>query len=306
MNNQAAVPRKPREQFHRRHRTLFVGLFIGIPLIALPGFLIFTFMKADVMEKTTNVYVSYPNAAGLAKGTAVTILGMKVGYVKSVSLSEAGHIDVWMKIKQAHIRLVRKNGIARLQQKNVAFGDWEIELTGGTPGAPAAANGDTLTGELQAPIAATLERLNKTIDTFQKILQNVLDGKGTVGRIMKEDTLVSIAQEIGRRAALLIGHANGTLRQVDTIFSKVGGIGDKGKQLADSIIGISGKVSGLVLDVDTMVLGIQRASKDLPGLMGKVQSDISEVELMLKALQNNWLLKSSIQGQKDPMLDEKQ
>jgi phospholipid/cholesterol/gamma-HCH transport system substrate-binding protein len=283
-----------------------VGLFIAIPLVALPGFLVFTFMKADILEKTTHLYVRYPTAGGLAKGTAVTILGMKVGYVTSLTLSPSRQIDVCMEIKQAYVPLVKKDAKARLQQKNVAFGDWEIELTDGAPGALLAKSGDTLEGEVQAPIAATLELLNKTIETAQKILQNVLDGKGTVGRIMKEDTLVSIAQEIGRRAAAVVGHANHTLGQVDTIFAKVGSIGDKGKHLADSIVGISSTINTLVRDVDTLVLGVQRTSKDLPNLMTKVQSDIAEVELMLKALQNNWLLKSSIESQKDPMLDEKQ
>jgi len=295
-----------RERFHRRNRVFFVGLFITIPLIALPGFLIFTFMKEDALEKTTNIYVRYPTAAGLGKGSAVTILGLKVGYIKTIELNESDHIDVCMRIKQAHLRLVKKDSKARLQQKNVAFGDWEIELTGGTIGSRSAINGDTLEGEVQAPIAKTIEQLNKTIDTFQKILQKILDGKGTVGRIINEDTLLLIAQDIGRKASAVIGHANGTLKQVDTIFSKVGAIGDKGKQLADSIVEISGKVNKLVIDIDTLVRGVQNTSKDLPGLMNKVQSDLSEVELMLKALQNNWLLKSSIQSQKDPMLDEKQ
>ena len=304
MNNNPAIARKSREPFHRRHRAFFVGLFIAIPLIVLPGFLIFTFMKADVLEKTANVYVHYSTAAGLAKGTAVTILGMKVGYVSVVALNEAGYIDVCMKIKKAYIRLVKKDSKARLQQKNVAFGDWEIELIEGTAFAPPLADGDTLVGELQAPISRTLEQLNKAVDTFQRILQNVLDGKGTVGRIINEDTLLFIAQDIGRRAASVIGHANGTLRQLDTIFNEVGTIGDKGRQLADSVVGISSKVNKLVHDVDTLVIGIQQTSKDLPGLMTKVQADISDVELMIKALQNNWLLKGAIGSQKDPMLDE--
>ncbi len=306
MNTSSEIPRKSREQFHRRHRTFFVGLFIAIPLIALPGFLIFTFLKADVLEKTAYLNVQYPTAAGLAQGTAVTILGMKVGYVKTVALNESGHIDACMRIKQAYFRLIKRDCTARLQQKNVAFGDWEIELVGGTARAQAAASGDTLIGEIQAPIAKTLEQLSKTIDTFQKILQNVLDGKGTVGRILTEDTLLTLAHDIGRRAVSVIGHANRTLGEADTIFKKVGAIGDKGKLLADSVVAISGKVGALVSDVDSLVVGIRQMSKELPGLLGKVQSDISEVELMIKALQNNWLLKGSISGQKDPMLDEKQ
>jgi ABC-type transporter Mla subunit MlaD len=304
MKNQAQTSLQSREPFHRKHRNFFVGLFIMVPLIVLPGFLIYTVVKTAYIEKGSLLYVKYDNAAGLGKNAAVTVLGMKVGYVESVVLSKGRRIDVMMIIKREYARFVKKDCVARLQQKNVAFGDWEIELAGGTDGSPCAKNGDTLAGEVQAPIAKTLEQVNKTIDIFQKILQNVLDGKGAVGRILKEDTLVSIAQDIGRKAAGLVNHAAGTLGLADAILVKVGAIGEKGKQVADSVVEISGKISKLITDVNTLVTGLQTTSKDLPGIMAKVQSDISEVELMLKALQNNWLLKSSINSRKDPLLND--
>ena len=304
MKNQSETTHKTGEQFHRKHRNFFVGLFIIVPLVVLPVFLIYTLIKTSYLEKTCYLYVKYDNAAGLGKSAAVTIVGIKVGYVESVVLNNAGYIDVAMKIKKDFMHLVKKDGRARLQQKNVAIGDWEVELTGGTPSSASAKNGDTLSGEVQAPIAQTLEQVNKTIDTFQKILQNILEGKGTIGRIMKEDTLVTIAQQIARNANSLVSHANITLRQVDTILYKVGDIGEKGKQIADSVKELSGKIITLVTDVNGLVIGLSGATKDVPALMGKVQSDISEVELLLKALQNNWLIKGSINGQKDPMLNE--
>jgi ABC-type transport system involved in resistance to organic solvents, periplasmic component len=304
MKNQSEATHKTREQFHRKHRNFFVGLFILIPLVVLPVFLIYSLIKTSYLEKTWYLHVKYDNAAGLGKNAAVTILGIKVGYVESVVLNNAGCIDVTMKVKQDCMRLVKKDSRARLQQKNVAIGDWEIELTAGTHASAGAQNGDTLTGDVQAPIAKTLEQVNKTIDTFQKILQNILDGKGTVGRIMKEDTLVTIAQQIARNANSLVLHANTSLRQVDMILNKVGDIGEKGKQIADSVKELSGKIITLVTDVNGLVNGLNGATKDVPALMGKVQSDLSEVELLLKALQNNWLIKGSITGQKDPMLNE--
>ena len=304
MKNQPEASHKIGEQFHRKHRNFFVGLFIIVPLVVLPVFLIYTLIKTSYLEKTCYLYVKYDNAAGLGKSAAVTIVGIKVGYVESVVLNNAGYIDVAMKIKKDFMHLVKKDGRARLQQKNVAIGDWEVELTGGTPSSASAKNGDTLSGEVQAPIAQTLEQVNKTIDTFQKILQNILEGKGTIGRIMKEDTLVTIAQQIARNANSLVSHANITLRQVDTILYKVGDIGEKGKQIADSVKELSGKIITLVIDVNGLVNGLSSATKDVPALMGKVQSDVSEVELLLKALQNNWLIKGSINGQKDPMLNE--
>ena len=295
---------KSRETFHRKHRNFFVGLFILVPLIALPAFLIYTVVRTAYIEKNRRLYVTYDNAAGLSKNASVTIAGMKVGYVESVALREGRRIGVGMAVKREYAHFVKKDCIARLQQKNVAFGDWEIELTGGNPEAPLARDGDTLAGEVQAPIAKTLEQVDKTIATLQKILQNILDGKGSVGRILKDDTLARIAEDVGRKAAAVAGHASVTLTLADTILVKTGTMGQTGTQIADSVKVISGKIGSLVSDVDALVNGVRAASKDVPAMIGAVQSDISEAELLLKALQNNWLLKNSIKSRKDPLLNE--
>jgi phospholipid/cholesterol/gamma-HCH transport system substrate-binding protein len=292
------------EPFHRKHRNLFVGLFILVPIIVLPVFLTYTFLRTDILEKWCFLYVKYDNAAGLAKGTAVTIRGMKVGYIQEVSLNAAGYIDVDLKIKRGYMPLVKKDSRARLQQKNIAFGDWEIELTEGTAQVPPVTSGDTLQSLIQAPLARTLEQVTKTVETLQKILQQILDGKGTAGRLIMEDTLVTLAQDVAKSGRQLIFRAHATLERADTLLARVSDLGGKGKVLADSLVGISTKVGKLITDVSLLVNSVQTTSKDLPGLMNRVQGDISEVELLLKALQNNWLIRGGIKGQPDPMLND--
>lgn len=304
MNKSMESAQKTAEPFQRKHRNLFVGLFILIPLVVLPCFLIYTFLKTDILEKWDFLYVKYNNAGGLARNAAVTILGMKVGYIENVGLNDGGYIDVKMKIKRQYLHLVKKDSKAKLQQKNVAIGDWEIDLTEGSRGAPSAASGDTLESIVLAPLAKTLDQVTKTVETLQQILQNILDGKGTVGRIFKEDTLVNLAQSLARNANGLIVRAHATLARADSVLIKVSQIGDKGKQVADSIVGISGKVARLIMDVNLLVNSVQSASQDLPGVMNRVQGDISEVELMLKALQNNFLFKNGINRQADPLLND--
>jgi phospholipid/cholesterol/gamma-HCH transport system substrate-binding protein len=294
---------KPRDQFHRRHRNLFVGIFIAVPLIVLPCFLVSTFLKGELFEKSYTLHAEYPNASGLVKGAAITVIGMKIGYITDVALNQSNTISVTMKIHEQYWRLIHKNSKARLQQKNVAFGDWEIELYGATADAPQIGNGDTLVSEIQSPIAKTLEQVNLTIDTFQKILQNILDGKGTVGRIFKEDTMVNIAQDIGRKTSMLMTHVNATLSQTDSIMRKVSAMGDRGPALSDSVIVISGKVSSLITDVNKLVTSAQTASKDVPVLMGQVQADMDQVDMMLRGLQKNWLVKSFTGNQADPLLN---
>ncbi len=304
MSTSMDMQRTASEPFYRRHRNLAVGLFILVPLIVLPVVLVVSVFRADLLVKWDYLYVKYDTAGGLARNGAVTILGMKVGYIQEVSLRNAGYVEVAMKIKSRYMMFVRRDSKARLQQKNVAIGDWEIDLTPGSPGSSPAASGDTLQSEVQAPLAKTLDQVTKTVEILQKILQEILDGKGTVGRLIKEDTLATLANAVGRNANGLVVRAYATLSRVDTILVKVAAIGDKGKGIADSAAGIASKVGALVTDVNLLVNSIRTASRDLPGLMNRVQTDIAEVELLLKALQNNVIVKSGINSQADPLLND--
>jgi hypothetical protein len=304
MNKSMDIQRSTGEAFHRKHRNLFVGLFILIPLVILPVFLMYSFFKADLLEKWEYLYVKYETAGGLTRNGAVTILGMKVGNIDKFTLNPDGHIDVKIKIKNSYIAYVRRDSKARLQQKNVAIGDWEIDITLGTPGSPIASDGDTLTSEVQAPLAKTLDQVTKTVEVLQKILVDISEGKGTVGRLIKEDTLIILAHGAARSANGLILRAYTTLARVDTILIKVAEIGEKGKGIADSATMIASKIGKLVLDVNILVNSVQTMSQDLPGVMTRVTTDISEIELLLKSLQNNFIIKSGINSQADPMLND--
>jgi phospholipid/cholesterol/gamma-HCH transport system substrate-binding protein len=297
------VQRPTGEAFHRKYRNLFVGLFILIPLIILPIFLFYTVFH-DALEKWDYLYVKYETASGLASNGAVTILGMKVGRIEEVSLNPLGRIDVKIKIKRMYMPNVRRDSKARLQQKNVAIGDWEIDLTRGSLGSPLAVSGDTLGSEVQAPLAKTLDQVSRTVEVLQKILQEILEGKGTVGRLIKEDTLLTLAHGTVRNANGLILRAYKTLARVDTILVKVAAIGEKGKGIADSVTVVASKIVTLVTDVNLLVKSMQSMSKDLPAVMTRVTTDITEVELLLKALQSNFIIKSGINSQADPLMND--
>jgi phospholipid/cholesterol/gamma-HCH transport system substrate-binding protein len=272
--------------------------------MVLPVFLIYTFFQSDLLAKWDYLYVKYETAGGVAPNGAVTILGMNVGRIEDVSLNPRGFVDVRLKIKREYMPYVRRDSKARLQQKNVAIGDWEIDITLGTVGSPQAQTGDTLASDVQAPIAKTLDQVTKTVETLQKILQNILEGKGTVGRLIKEDTLITTANTIARNANGLVLRAYGTLGRVDTILVKLAAVGEKGKGIADSIAGLASKVGRLITDVNSLVGSIQTSAKDVPSLMNRVQTDLSEVELILKGLQGNFLVKGVINSQPDPMLND--
>src|SRR5512136_2877878 len=133
MNKSADIARPTGEAFHRKYRNAFVGMFILIVLVIVGILFLFTVFR-DVLEKWDYLYVKYDTASGLAKNGAVTILGMKVGVIKDVSLSPSGRIDVKLKIRRMYMPYIHRDSRARLQQKNIAIGDWEIDLTRGSPG----------------------------------------------------------------------------------------------------------------------------------------------------------------------------
>ncbi|MBD3346543.1 MAG: hypothetical protein GF401_15925, partial [Chitinivibrionales bacterium] len=83
---------KSSEPFHIRYRNLFVGIFLIIPIIAIPILLFYTMSKLSFMEKWTELHVKYASTTGLNTSNDITINGIKVGHVKTMTLDDSGYV----------------------------------------------------------------------------------------------------------------------------------------------------------------------------------------------------------------------
>lgn len=101
--------RQTSDPFIRRHRTFFVGLFAIIPIVVIPGLLLYTLAKSEVLQGWCRLHVLYDQSYGLGNGNQVTISGMSIGHVTSIALVREGCINVTFKINRRYRQFVRKD-----------------------------------------------------------------------------------------------------------------------------------------------------------------------------------------------------
>jgi phospholipid/cholesterol/gamma-HCH transport system substrate-binding protein len=297
------------EPFVRRHRPIFVGLFVLVPVITVPALLIFTMLKSDSLQKWCTLHVFYEHSQGLKKGNQVSMSGIAIGHVKDVDLVREKVVYVRFDINSRYRHLVRKDTKARLQQRGFV-GDWEIMLTGGTAGAREVEDNDTLKSEKTQTMDDLIELAVGIIDTGIALLNDVAAivsgieaGEGTVGQLLKNDELFrSVNRHVDRIGANAVGitanvrtltaDAQGTVRGVDTLLAALTGAGKGGAAFVDTLMALVNTVNKSVEEVEAILKNVKAMSGEAPELMDRLQHDLGEVETMLRTLQDGWLFKS--------------
>ena len=298
------------EPFARRHRTFFVGVFILIPLLAIPSLLVYTVIKSDGLQKWCTLFVIYENSLGLKNGNHVTISGTSIGHVREVELIKEREVCVRFRIKGRYTHLVKKDTRAQLRQKGFV-GDWEIELTGGGDSSPQALYGDTLVPDNPMKLDKTIEIATGMLEEISVLVQNLREGKGTVGQLLTDDSLYTYAKLIGSNTASTTGNvkritsdARTTVAKVDSLLLTLRDVGTGGKTLMDTLMTVIATLNASLEETKVIMGNLKTVSGDAPALMDRLQENIGEAELMMRSLQKNWLLRQTMGKQKDPLLKE--
>ncbi len=301
------------EPFVRKHRNFFVGIFILIPLLTIPVLLVYTVLKSDGFRKWYTLYVFYDNSQGLKKGNQVTISGTSVGHVKEVELVRERVVCVSFQIREPYYELINKKTRAELKQKGFV-GDWEIELKGDSlakEGTPGIKNGDTLIAVNAASLSKTIENATATLKKVDGLINDIKEGRGTVGQLFTDDSLYTYAKQIGANTAGLTENAKqltyavrGTVRKTDSLLMTLKNVGDGGKTMIDTLMTVIATLRVSLEETQAIVANLKTVSDDAPELMDRLQDNIGEAELMMRSLQKNWLLRQTMGKQPDPLLDQ--
>jgi phospholipid/cholesterol/gamma-HCH transport system substrate-binding protein len=289
------------ESFHIRHRNFFVGLFLLIPLVIIPLVFMFALAKSEIFEKWMYLYVMFDAGTGLKNGNEVTIRGIRVGNVEKVFLDKNGFVNVQFKIKQSYAPLVKKDSKALLKQTNLVMGDWQIELTAGSPGAESVRNFDMLQPDLPLNMGEIVNQALAMFNQIQDILRTVQEGKGSVGRILMNDTLALLLEQTVRDARRLVGGANRTLGgldqtmgTLDTTLQSYAVVGGNVGGLLDSLAGVVAGVNGLMGQVAPILKGFQTLPAEVNKTMQGLQRDLRETETLIKAVQRHPLIRKEV------------
>jgi phospholipid/cholesterol/gamma-HCH transport system substrate-binding protein len=275
-----------------------------IPALTIPALLIFTIVKNDSFQQWCTLHAFYDNSQGLKKGSQVSMSGTTIGHVTRVELIRERKVHVAFNVHGRYKHLVRKDTKVHLRQRGL-MGDWELELSGGTHMGGDVDDNDTLATEKAPALDDMIALATGVIDTMMLLMSNVSAivggieaGEGTIGQILKNDTLFRHITQVGANTVRItdgldgiIAGTHNTVRGVDTLLATLTEVGKGGVALVDSIMALLGTVNNSVEEVGEILKNVKTISDDVPELMNRLQDDLGEVEMMLRTFQGGRLFR---------------
>lgn len=212
-----------------------VGLLVGGGLIL---FLITILMLGgdSIFTKYYTLNVKFDQVQGLAQGSVVNILGIKVGNVSQISISQEEGINlivVSMKIDQAYQKQITEGSIAGVRTQG-ALGDKFIYIIPGSASNQPIPDAGYLKPEGKGGLLDTLaesgdkvEKVFKIIDEIHILLQNI-NGNGRSQTLM---TNLTASSENFRKLTL---ETQKTTQSLTSILEKIdNGTGSLGALIND-------------------------------------------------------------------------
>ena len=268
----------------------------------------YSYLKGkDLFAKYKTLYVEYDNVEGLANSAVVTLNGLVIGKLNSITINESnGKLDVELLLKTNFP--ISKSSTASIYEPGL-IGGKQIAIYPNFNDKIIAVDGDILKGDVKlgltekvgdklAPVQEKLERLMSNVDKLVTGINNVLDKEG------QEDLKTSLAEmsETMKQFHKASGSVNTLLDenkvQIKGVIANFNKVSADFSKMSDSLnkadLGKTVKNLNMTLaKVDDIMKGLEKgkgtAGKLLKdeALYNNLQSTSKELELLLQDVRLN-------------------
>ncbi len=287
-----------------------VGIFVVLGIVILTFFTI-RVGKIAVREVGYRIYADVNSAAGLDKNSPVRIAGVQAGRVEDITLEGAKarvtlHLPLNVKIPVGSKVYIRSAGL---------LGEKYVEIVFGTGPEVIKANGQVEEGGPSVDVDRVLTQLSsigedikavtrsfsqalggekgeqtiqelvggarETVANLQNITQTIQKGEGTLGKLIKDETLYVQTRET-------IGQANETLASLNKVSKQIeSGEGTLGKLVKDDALYTETKAT--MVEARETLASLNKVSKQIEsgeGTLGKLVKDESLYDETKKAIKS--------------------
>jgi phospholipid/cholesterol/gamma-HCH transport system substrate-binding protein len=269
-----------------RWSQLKIGVIVLASAVILTTllFLMTTGSGLGIFSRKLAITTYFENSAGLKPGAAVTLEGVTIGTVKTVTVTNAPErkltpVMVAMKIDSKYGFGLHTDSKAALSTVGV-LGDTIVDINSQVATGPPLRDGDELkteeTPSLQDVVKAsqgTIEQLNVILAKLNSVVDNLQSGKGSFGQLLTNPELynkfVATADEIDKAAAKLNSPDN-----------SVGKLLNDNAEMYKSVNDSLSKVNGIVSDLQAGKGTLGKVLKD-PEIADKLNQSLTHLNSIL-------------------------
>jgi len=308
-------------------RAVIVGIFIFLGLAIFIITVLTLGSQHKTFEKSITVRAVFDDVNGLQKGNNIWFSGVKIGTIKKISIAGNGKVEVMMSIEDRSHQFIRKDAKAKISSDGL-IGNKIVVIYGGSLQVPEVETDDILgvekllsTDEMMSTLAKNNDNLLEITNGFKLISKRMVDGQGTIGKLMTDETLVNDLDATAvtlKRTSLNLEklssnltaytaklHTPGSLANdlvTDTvIFARLRSTMQQLQQVAATSQGV---VDNLKASTNTfndglsnkntpagMLLHDEQAASNIKVTLNNLQSGTRKLDEDLEALQHNFLLR---------------
>jgi phospholipid/cholesterol/gamma-HCH transport system substrate-binding protein len=268
-----------------RYASRRIGLFVLLALAVFVAAILQAGVLRGLLNPTATLRVIMPaeGLAGLARGSAVEVLGTSAGEVREIVINPTENFHAIVRIDKAmqpFIRsdskvLIRKQfGIAGAAYLDITRGtgaelDWDYAVLQATAERGATENIGEIIDQLSTKIFPVIDKTDRVMTALANIAEELDRGEGSAGRLLVDDTLIRDLEAAVAQVPPVIGNADAVLISLNGVLRNV-------NRLVPQIRDLAGKAG--------------TASAELPMFITQTRAAVAELERLLVQLQGNWLL----------------
>lgn len=180
---------------HKEKFKVRLGLFVvgGLVLFMLALFIIGK--QKNLFDSVITVSTTFYNVSGLQVGNNVRFSGINVGTVDKISIINDSTVNVDMLIKTSVQKFIKDDSEIAIGSEGL-IGDKLLSISQGSTNAPMVKDGQSLVSTEPVETDDIIESLEGTAINAEiisielsEIMQNINNGKGTLGRLIKDTTI---------------------------------------------------------------------------------------------------------------------
>jgi len=280
-----------------RWAQLKVGV-VGLTAFVILSLLIFLLTSSkNPFQRTATLHVFLDDASGITDSTPVRLNGITIGSVDKVSLSNSGEpkrsVKFDLQVQESYLPAIPVDSVAGITASNL-LGDKFINITKGRDKRHVQNGGEIKTfqgqdiPELMAQSASLLAALQTIVNRLDSLLAGVEQGKGNIGKLLKDEELYNRLNGIGSEMQKLlvdVRGGNGTISKLiydDALYQEIrspikradailadlqAGQGTAGKLLKDPALFDEAKQS--LAEIKELLAGVNAGK----GTVGKLLKD---------------------------------
>lgn len=270
-----------------------LGLFVIIGSLFFLAAIYFVGNKQNMFGNTSNLKAVFVNVSGLQVGNNVRYAGIDIGTVKSIEMINDTTINVAMSIEDKMLTHIKKDAIATIGSDGLV-GNMIVNIIPGKGNAQAVVAGDVL----QSYSRASTDEMLKTLDVTNKnaallttdllkITNEINQGKGTVGVLLKDSLMSKDLKETMRGTAESVANLNKMILSLNQEDNVIGLLKDKDvalkmKNIITNLEKSSGEIDKVVTNLNGTVVNI----KDGKGALNYLSNDENLVKKIDSTMTN--------------------